>query len=138
VGGIVVDNAVFPLSISSSVFCRAERREYCEWQTFNASCVNEDQVLMIDVARYGRMRIGDCITSNYGHIGCATDVTSDLQRTCSGQRRCVISVISLHDKRSCPKDFKSYLEVEFHCLTGKVALTLTIHGSLIALLQLYA
>jgi len=75
---------------------------------------------MIDLARYGRMRIGDCITSNYGHIGCATDVTADLQRLCAARRHCVINVISLHDKRSCPKDFKSYLEVEFHCLTGNV------------------
>jgi len=111
-----------------------ERREYCEWQTFNASCVGDDQVLMIDSAHYGRMNIGECITSNYGHIGCATDVTADLQRTCSAHRRCVVSVISLHDKRSCPKDFKSYLEVEYHCLTGRTLRIIT-NKSVLSLLR---
>ncbi|KAK2150342.1 hypothetical protein LSH36_410g02008 [Paralvinella palmiformis] len=71
---------------------------------------------MIEGARYGRMALGRCVTQNYGHIGCGTDVTSDFDLECSGRRECVISVISLHDKRSCPKDFKSYLEAGYRCV----------------------
>jgi len=112
-------NHVTWLSVCLSVFdCSAVKTEYCEWETFNATCPDPDQVIVIRSARYGRMKIGDCITSNYGHIGCATDVTSDFERACSGRRRCQIGVITLHDRRSCPKDFKSYLEAHYDCVRG--------------------
>lgn len=94
-----------------------EPHEYCEWESFNATC-EADEIILIDRARYGRMALGRCVTKNYGHIGCGTEVTSDFDKKCSGLHHCLVPVISLHDKRSCPKDFKSYLEAGYECLKG--------------------
>ncbi|ELU04550.1 hypothetical protein CAPTEDRAFT_207346 [Capitella teleta] len=94
---------------------RENAREYCEWETFNPSCA-EDEVVVITRAKYGRMVLGRCVKKDYGHIGCETDVTSELDRECSGRRACKKPIISLHNKRSCPTDFKSYLEAGYECV----------------------
>ena len=98
--------------------------EFCEWETFNVTCAR-DEVLVVRRARYGRMAVGRCVERNYGNMGCSTDVTADVDAQCSGRRRCEIDVISLHRKRSCPPDLKSYLEVDFTCTKGKHCLLAT-------------
>jgi Galactose binding lectin domain len=108
-------------------FCLTQDvREYCDWETFNASCAGshdvttatERHVIDIKMARYGRMHDGRCVTQSYGNIGCGTDVTAELTRTCSGRVRCSVAVISLYGRRSCPKDFASYLEASYECVRG--------------------
>lgn len=99
------------------MFVVSEVIEYCEWESFNATC-NQDEVVIIGSAKYGRMRLGKCVTKDYGHIGCASDVTSYFDSRCSGRHSCEISVIKLHDKISCPTDFKSYLEASYECVKG--------------------
>ena len=47
--------------------------EYCENELFSAHC-EPNQVVVVNQARYGRMREGRCITSAYGKIGCGLDV----------------------------------------------------------------
>jgi len=101
-------------SISNVV---TEVREYCEWESFNATCQSDEVIVMV-TAKYGRMRLGRCVTKNYGHIGCSSDVTSDFDALCSGRRTCLVGVIALHDKLSCPTDFKSYLEASYDCVKG--------------------
>src|SRR6218665_1254549 len=98
--------------------CLPETREYCDWETFNGTCTTTDRIIIIENARYGRMHVGRCVSKSYGHIGCGTDVTSDFERACSGRQTCSISVISLHEKRSCPRDFTSFLEVAYVCQKG--------------------
>jgi len=94
-------------------------REYCDWETMNASCARYDEVLIVHSARFGRMKMGRCVTKNYGHIGCGVDVTSNVERACAGRRRCTLSVISLHEERStCPPDLKAYLETSYECIKG--------------------
>ena len=39
--------------------------EFCEDETFEGDC-GSDSVIMVEQARYGRMRIGTCLTTNYG------------------------------------------------------------------------
>ena len=97
--------------------CFSDWTEYCEWESFNATCA-PDEVIVMRNAKYGRMRLSRCVTKNYGHIGCGTDVMPFMDERCSGRRHCVASVISLHNKRSCPKDFKSYLQAGYDCLKG--------------------
>ena len=92
-------------------------REFCEWESMELTC-EPNAVLIVHSARYGRMRLGRCVTQSYGNIGCKTDVTSEIEPLCSARRQCAIDVISLHDKRSCPPDFKSYLEVDYECREG--------------------
>lgn len=108
---VLFDNVFCFVSIGENA------REYCEWETFNPSCA-EDEVVVITRAKYGRMVLGRCVKKDYGHIGCETDVTSELDRECSGRRACKKPIISLHNKRSCPTDFKSYLEAGYECVKG--------------------
>ena len=96
----------------------ADTIEYCEWETFNATC-RDHQVVIVDTAKYGRMALGRCVTKDYGHIGCGMDVKTHFDRLCSGRRHCVVPVNSLLDSGSCPKDLKAYLTVAFKCVHGK-------------------
>ena len=46
-------------------------RDYCETETFNASC-RPGEVIVIKSAHYGRMRLGRCVKKDLGYIGCST------------------------------------------------------------------
>jgi len=46
------------------------RVDYCDTETFRASCSSQDEVIMIDRAAYGRMRLGRCVETDMGHVGC--------------------------------------------------------------------
>lgn len=93
--------------------------EYCEWEAMNVTC-QPDEILVVQAARYGRMRAGRCVTTGYGNLGCSTDVTSYVDRQCSGRRRCYVEVSSLQRLvRPCPKDLKSYLDVRLACVQGE-------------------
>ena len=89
-------------------------------------------------AHYGRMRIGRCVTRDYGHVGCAVDVLSEVDALCSGRlRTCQFPVARLHTADAgaakfvpvtlaelkapttpCPADLTSYLDASFVCLPG--------------------
>jgi len=100
--------------------------DYCEWESLNATCP-PGHVIVIREARYGRMRVGRCVGQSYGHVGCGSDVTDTLHRSCSGRRHCLVPVISLYSHRSCPKDFTSYLYAAYRCRPGD-ALPLVLLG----------
>jgi len=92
--------------------------EYCQFDTFNVTCPR-GQVIVIDQAQYGRLRIGRCVSRDYGFLGCTADVIDLLDRTCSGRRRCQLPVPHVRQLvQPCPKDLTSYLEVSYHCETG--------------------
>jgi len=92
--------------------------EYCQFETFNASCsINE--IVLVASASYGRVRLNRCATTDYGSLGCSTDVTQLLNSMCSGQRQCNIDVASLRAVvQPCPNDLTSYLDVYFSCVPG--------------------
>ncbi len=46
------------------VFCSGFKREFCNWETFNANCTR-GHVIMMTAAQYGRMRFGRCIRRAY-------------------------------------------------------------------------
>ena len=48
--------------------------EFCQWETFNATC-GEGEVIVMRTARYGRMKLGKCLTTDY-FVGCSADVLS--------------------------------------------------------------
>jgi len=100
----------------------ASAAEYCDWETFNVSC-QADELIAVGRARYGRMTLGRCMTTNYGSIGCGADVTAYLDSRCSGRRACAVNVITLSQlplqtDKPCPPDFKYYLEATYECLKG--------------------
>ena len=94
---------------------------YCETETFNATCA-DDEVILMTHARYGRMNTGRCVKMDYGHIGCASDVTSLADERCSGRRHCNIRIPDLQFTlmQPCPEDLKPYLEAGYTCMRGGV------------------
>ena len=81
------------------------------------------EIIAVESARYGRMRLGRCVRTDYGYIGCSTDVTDVLTGRCSGRRRCQVVNIELMLIEvlfaACPGDLASYLEVNYSCIRGR-------------------
>ena len=96
-----------------------EIREYCQWETFNATC-SSNEIIFMKVANYGRMRFGRCVKENHGNIGCSSNVLPQLDRKCSGRHTCqlVIPDPMLHNIHPCPKELVPYLEASYICLPG--------------------
>jgi len=78
-------------------------------------------MVMVDAGRYGRMRMGRCLTSNSGSVGCSRDVLSQVDSVCSGQRTCRLDVRDLLIHNPCAKDLRGYLELRYTCLAGIVS-----------------
>ncbi len=75
--------------------------------------------LRIREALLGRMRPSRCIADTLP-LGCYDDVTSDVQRKCSGSHDyCEFHVGTMgHLIQSCPRDHMSYLNVWHECVAG--------------------
>jgi Galactose binding lectin domain len=102
--------------------------QYCSSEKLMLECGGRESapgggtaVILIRSALYGRMSAGKCITSTYAEaIGCHADVTSQLEWRCSGRRNCTMLVATFDSiTQPCPRDFKSYLEVTYECITGQ-------------------
>jgi len=98
----------------------SEARDYCLIESFHAQCRHWSDVILMEHAQFGRMELGRCVTRNFGHIGCSTDVINQLDVACSGRPSCDFSVSdpSLVRTKPCPKDFTSYLEASYRCVPG--------------------
>ncbi|ELT99771.1 hypothetical protein CAPTEDRAFT_222656 [Capitella teleta] len=94
-------------------------QEYCQYERFNATCP-EGKVLLLSEAKYGRMRLGKCLTTDV-FIGCSSDVLSEFDALCSGRPRCEVLITNdaLHSKTPCPKDMMTYLEAAYTCISGE-------------------
>jgi len=94
--------------------------DYCLEQQLDTQCAS-DEIITVDTARYGRMRLNRCVHTDYGFIGCGTDVTDVLAGHCAGRHRCqVVNIEALFAaSRVCPTDLKSYLEASFTCVKGR-------------------
>ena len=97
-----------------------ETTDYCLAEVFEAECA-EREVIMIRQARYGRMRIGRCVRTDFGFVGCYADVLDIVAMRCSGRRRCSLRVPDpLFEKTTgCNAEFKSYFEVSYSCVPGR-------------------
>lgn len=94
-------------------------REFCDWETANASCPGRDELVVVRSARYGRLRLNRCAAKSYGNLGCGADVTALFSGTCSARRSCRVAVISLHGiHTTCPSDLKAYVELTYDCVKG--------------------
>ena len=110
------------MSLTLLTFCSGcicvDRREFCQFDKFEANC-EDDEVVIIGSAQYGRMRAGRCI-SGEGYIGCSADVRVYLDGRCSGRRQCAVDVASLTDiVQPCRRDFTSYMEASYTCMKGQ-------------------
>lgn len=109
--------------------------EYCDTEVFRAEC-SEGEVLILEKARYGRMRIGRCVEFDMGHIGCSTDVLRLADRRCSGRRVCELRVpdAEFESTHPCLKELKTYLEASYTCIKGKL---LRLIGSFFSMQSIY-
>jgi len=79
------------------------------------------------MARYGRMRLGRCVKTDLGYLGCAVDVRHLVDSRCTGRRHCLLPVgdEELRITKPCPPDVTWYLEVQYICVKGKIDLIMT-------------
>ncbi|ESN96075.1 hypothetical protein HELRODRAFT_189097 [Helobdella robusta] len=101
------------------------KEEYCMSETFQPRC-QQNEIIFIEEAVYGRMSIGKCIRkegipdksflNNPSYVGCFVDVKHLIVPECSGKKRCEISVAKIEIETTCYNMFRSYLEVEYTCV----------------------
>ena len=94
--------------------------EFCQHEVFEGRCDN-DHVLLITRAQYGRMSLGKCVKTDFGFVGCFDDVTDVLDRKCSGRHTCDVTIAdpNFDNKRPCNDEFKNHLEVWYQCVPGE-------------------
>ena len=99
----------------------SEVQEYCNSETFEASCA-EGMVIVMQSALYGRMRLRRCVQTDFGFVGCSSDVLHLMDRRCSGQRTCSVRVADamFEDASVCNVEFKSHLEAVYSCMPGNI------------------
>lgn len=94
-----------------------EMVEYCQWEPFKPEC-SRDEVVVIEAALYGRMRLGRCLRN--GEVGCSRDVKHLVERRCGGRRSCRVDVPDqmFDETMPCEENLKSYLMVAHRCVKG--------------------
>lgn len=91
-------------------------RDYCEGETFKARC-SFDEVVVMQKAVYGRMRLDRCVKVDMGYLGCLNDVIDLADDKCSGRRSCEISIPDTTFELTQPcLELKSYLEASYECI----------------------
>ena len=111
------------------IFAGMGVQDYCEDETFEAKC-EQDEVITIGSALYGRMRVGKCVREDYGYIGCYVDVTDLVNKRCSGGNECRLEVTDneFEGIKPCPDESKSYLQIEYTCMKRKFWLHLRLRN----------
>ena len=104
-------------------------KEYCLWETFNASCP-EGHVIIMTSARYGRMKLGRCLSTDY-YVGCEADVRDRVDARCSGRQNCSIKIPDpdLFKVQTCRRDLNAYLEASYECMQGRYQVVIFLHCS---------
>ena len=71
----------------------------------------------MEMAQYGRMSLGRCITTDFGYVGCYTDVVNIADAKCSGRAKCAIQVPNaIFDAlKPCLTDLTSYFQAAYRC-----------------------
>lgn len=99
--------------------------EVCVGEDFNIKCSRGNLILM-QKAHLGRMKIGKCVDSNIGYLGCYKNVLNKLDDLCSGQKECNIPKMVKGDfehiqgeAHDCPKALDAYLETMHTCVPGE-------------------
>jgi|SRR6218665_528877 len=101
------------------VFLLQGGEEYCLTESFRGECA-KDKLIFMEEAYFGRMRLGRCVTRNYGNVGCSASVLGLMDYACSGRWSCEMSVSdsALVRTKPCPKDFAAYLDATYRCVPG--------------------
>jgi len=98
--------------------CEAVSGEYCHFETFRPRCRWRNEVIVMKTARYGRMRLGRCVSEST-KLGCSADVLQIVGGKCSGKRECEIRLpdSDLDALKPCGEMW-TYLEASYACMKG--------------------
>ena len=102
-------------------------KEFCHNEMFAADCPPGTLILMTS-AVYGRMRLGRCVKTDFGYLGCYVDVIGHVHERCSGRRVCRVPIPdSILDLTiPCNDDLKSYLDASYSCVKSRTSSSLSI------------
>jgi hypothetical protein len=56
------------ISIATSVLGESVLQEYCDDKSFVPTCSASDEVIIMEQATYGRMRLGKCVPEKFAYI----------------------------------------------------------------------
>ncbi|KAK2156097.1 hypothetical protein LSH36_222g04007 [Paralvinella palmiformis] len=94
--------------------------EVCVSESFHGSCPDRN-VIVMQSALYGRMKLGRCMEVDLGYLGCENDVLFLADRWCSGHQKCTITVPNedlLAANIECNiRGLSPYLELNYECVT---------------------
>ena len=91
----------------------------CQEEYFRPKCAR-NQLLYIEQAQYGRMRLSRCVNKDFGYVGCSRNVLPMVESQCSGRRSCSLKVLDeTFPVDPCHIDLRSYLEIRYRCIDGK-------------------
>lgn len=93
--------------------------DYCQFEVVNITCP-DSAILIFHSARFGRMRLGRCVTRDYNDDkGCSASVLDIMDSHCSGRQNCLLPVPRLRETvHPCPPDLVAYLELNYSCIAG--------------------
>ena len=88
--------------------------DYCLVDTFEPTC-NQNEVVMIETALYGRMKPGKCFPAEQGNFECSANVQAIMDGQCSGRKTCSVSGLDkeLVLTQPCPQGSVGYLSVSY-------------------------
>ena len=91
----------------------------CQEETFRPQC-DDHQVVYVQQAQYGRMRMSRCLIKDFGYQGCSRNVLPLVEAQCSGRRTCSLKVLDeTFSVDPCHIGLRSYLEIQFTCINGR-------------------
>lgn len=117
-----IDFYIYKVYIYNAMTSLSEPHEFCSHEVFNATC-RPNEVLMIQSASYGRLRLGRCVKIGLGFLGCKANVRHIVEMRCTGRRHCSLPVADLELRMTtpCPTDVTWHLEVSYVCQKGLYA-----------------
>ena len=74
--------------------------QVCNMETYEHTC-RPGEVILMESTRYGRMRLGRCMSVDHGSLGCSVDVLRFSDALCSGRNQCSFKVRNSRDGRRC-------------------------------------
>nr|UCK81577.1 Gal-binding and CUB domains containing receptor 2 [Arenicola marina] len=101
------------------LFDAVTTEDVCVREQFTPVCA-ANEVIVMKSAAFGRMEIGRCIKTDFGHIACQSDALQLMDSICSGLPSCSF-LNDMNDERllklnQCPMELISYLELEYECV----------------------
>jgi hypothetical protein len=107
-------------SIAVSVLGESVLQEYCDDKSFVPTCSASDEVIIMEQATYGRMRLGKCVPEKFAeYVGCSANVLSFVEMKCSGRRSCSGILKELFASDLCESvGVKNFLDASYSCIKG--------------------